>query len=37
MATKKHDKPIPKTTAGKGANYRKTEQGAGMKIGRAHV
>ena len=30
MATKKAEKPIPKTTAGKGANYRKTEQGAGM-------
>lgn len=30
MATKKHDKPIPKTTKGKGANYRPTEKGAGM-------
>ena len=30
MATKKAEKPIPKPTAGKGANYRKTEQGAGM-------
>lgn len=30
MAIKKHDKPIPKTTAGKSANYRKTEAGAGM-------
>ena len=27
---KKHDNPIPKTTAGKGANYRPTKEGAGM-------
>lgn len=27
---KKHDKPIARTTEGKGANYRKTEAGAGM-------
>ena len=27
---KKHDKPIPKTTTGKGKNYLPTEQGAGM-------
>lgn len=27
---KKHDKPIPHTTTGKGKNYRPTEQGAGM-------
>ena len=26
----KHDKPIPKTTTGKGKNYLPTEQGAGM-------
>ena len=26
----KHDKPIPKTTQGKGKNYLPTEQGAGM-------
>ena len=30
MATKKHDKPIPKTTTGKGKNYNPTEKGAGM-------
>ena len=30
MAEKKHDKPIPKTTKGKGANYRPTKEGAGM-------
>jgi hypothetical protein len=30
MATKKHDKPIPRTTQGKGANYKPTEKGAGM-------
>ena len=27
---KKHDKPIPHTTTGKGKNYRSTEEGAGM-------
>tara|TARA_R110000737_G_C14363183_1_gene447354 strand:+ start:331 stop:630 length:300 start_codon:yes stop_codon:yes gene_type:complete len=27
---KKRDKPIPKTTKGKGANYRPTAKGAGM-------
>lgn len=26
----KHDKPIPKTTTGKGKNYNPTEKGAGM-------
>ena len=26
----KHDKPIPKTTTGKGRNYNPTEKGAGM-------
>jgi hypothetical protein len=30
MATKKHDKPIARTTTGKGANYKPTEKGAGM-------
>ena len=30
MAGKKAEKPIPKTTTGKGANYRPTEKGAGM-------
>ena len=30
MPAKKAEKPIPKTTAGKGANYRPTEKGAGM-------
>lgn len=31
MATKKRkSNPIPKTTKGKGANYRKTKSGAGM-------
>ena len=30
MATKKHDKPIARTTVGKGANYKPTEKGAGM-------
>jgi hypothetical protein len=30
MATKKHDKPIPRTTTGKGANYKPTDKGAGM-------
>jgi hypothetical protein len=29
-AVEKHDKPIPKTTTGKGKNYLPTEQGAGM-------
>lgn len=29
-AIDKHDKPIPKTTTGKGKNYLPTEQGAGM-------
>ena len=29
MATRK-EKPIPKTTKGKGANYRPTKEGAGM-------
>lgn len=29
-AMDKHDKPIPKTTTGKGKNYLPTEQGAGM-------
>ena len=30
MPAKKHDKPIAKTTTGKGANYKPTEKGAGM-------
>ena len=30
MATKKHDKPIARTTAGKDANYKPTAKGAGM-------
>ncbi len=30
MATKRKQKPIPKTTKGKGANYRPTKKGAGM-------
>lgn len=30
MAKNKSDKPIRKTTAGKGANYRPTKEGAGM-------
>jgi hypothetical protein len=30
MATKKQDKPIARTTTGKGANYKPTEKGAGM-------
>ena len=30
MATKKHDKPIARTTTGKGANYKPTDKGAGM-------
>ena len=29
-AIEKHDKPIPKTTTGRGKNYLPTEQGAGM-------
>ena len=29
-AMDKHDKPIPKTTTGKGRNYLSTEEGAGM-------
>lgn len=29
-AMEKHDKPIPKTTKGKGRNYLSTEEGAGM-------
>ena len=29
-AVEKHDKPIPKTTVGKGKNYLPVEQGAGM-------
>ena len=29
-AVEKHDKPIPKTTTGKGKNYLPTDQGAGM-------
>jgi hypothetical protein len=29
-AIEKHDKPIAKTTTGKGKNYLPTEQGAGM-------
>ena len=29
MATK-HDKPIPRTTTGKGKNYNLTDKGAGM-------
>jgi len=29
-AMDKHDKPIPKTSTGKGKNYLPTEQGAGM-------
>jgi hypothetical protein len=29
MATK-HDKPIPRTTTGKGKNYNPTDKGAGM-------
>ena len=27
---RKHDKPIPKTTKGKGRNYLSVEEGAGM-------
>ena len=30
MAERKRAKPIPKTTKGKGANYRPTKSGAGM-------
>ena len=30
MATKKRQKSIPRTTAGKNPNYRKTKKGAGM-------
>ena len=30
MATKKHDKPIPKITKGKDKTYNPTEKGAGM-------
>lgn len=30
MATKKHDKPIAKTTKGKDKNFLPTSQGAGM-------
>jgi hypothetical protein len=29
-AMDKHDKPIPKTTKGKGRNYQSVEEGAGM-------
>jgi hypothetical protein len=29
-AMDKHDKPIPKTTKGKGRNYLSVEEGAGM-------
>ena len=29
-AVDKHDKPIPKTTVGKGKNYLPTSEGAGM-------
>ena len=29
-AVEKHDKPIPKTTTGKGKNYLPADQGAGM-------
>jgi hypothetical protein len=29
-AIDKHDKPIPKTTKGKGRNYLSVEEGAGM-------
>ena len=29
-AVRKHDKPIPKTTVGKGKNYQSVEEGAGM-------
>ena len=30
MASRRREKPIPKTTKGKGANYRPTKSGAGM-------
>jgi len=30
MATKKHDKPIPRKTTGKDKTYNPTEKGAGM-------
>ena len=30
MVERKKANPIPKTTKGKGANYRPTKQGAGM-------
>lgn len=30
MPSKKHDKPIPKTTKGKDKNFLPTDQGAGM-------
>ena len=30
MANKKHDKPIAKTTTGKGRHYLKASEGAGM-------
>jgi hypothetical protein len=30
VATRKKEKPIRKTTTGKGRNYRKTSEGAGM-------
>tara|TARA_R100001015_G_C4456955_1_gene45147 strand:+ start:26 stop:328 length:303 start_codon:yes stop_codon:yes gene_type:complete len=30
MTKRKRDNPIPKTTKGKGANYRPTKSGAGM-------
>ena len=30
MAKERKQKPIPKTTKGKGANYRPTKKGAGM-------
>lgn len=30
MATKKHDKPIPRKTTGKDKTYNPTESGAGM-------
>ena len=30
MTKRKRENPIPKTTKGKGANFRKTKEGAGM-------
>ena len=30
MSRAKRERPIPKTTKGKGANYRPTKSGAGM-------